>query len=242
MKIDDYNQLQIDRGIFIGEHLTELTEFWQKGHALKVDGMCGPDTLRNIVDNMSSISDADTDPIVRVWDAFQGPLDHLPRTRSDVYKIFGNPSNGTKVDKKWVKENIRTFRKEMALPGVPPHRYIKIHKLAEPYMREALWRATEACPDYEITKFACFNYRLMRKSNRLSYHSWGIAMDINPDENPAIRYKRPEDKPIPFGDEWHVIRPNAMPKKFVDAIKSVGFAWGGDWRTFADDMHFELVL
>jgi hypothetical protein len=185
------------------------------------------------------------DPIITTdegWGDFQGPLMKLPSNRRDVYRIFGDPGGGMKVDKKWFKENIRTYRKAMALPGVPPHRYIKIHKLAEPYMREALRRATEACPDYEIRKFACFNYRLMRKGNRLSYHSWGIAMDINPDENPAIRYKRPQDKPVPFSEEWCELRPNAMPQAFVEAIKSVGFAWGGDWRTFADDMHYELVL
>jgi hypothetical protein len=241
---DDYNQKQIDSEKFTGEHLTKLTEFWQEEHFLTADGKCGPNTLNNILKNdvVDGIDDADTDPLIDIKEPFDGPLDYIPRTRKDVYAIFGDPSNGEKVNKAWEKENIRTFRKAMALPGVDPHRYVKIHKLAEPYMREAMRRAMEACPDYVIDKFACFNYRLMRSSNRLSYHSWGIAMDINPDDNPAIRYDSAADKPVPFSDEWHRLRPRAMPRAFIEAIKSAGFAWGGDWKTFADDMHFELVL
>jgi hypothetical protein len=244
MKKDQYNQKQINLGEFTGVHLTKLTEFWQSEHFMTVDGKCGPDTLKSILhdDVVDGVDDADTNPGISTWPVFHGPLDSIPANRKEVYKVFGDPSNGTKVNKKWEKENIRTFRKAMAIPGVDPHRYVKIHRLAEPYVREAMRRATEVCPDYTINKFACFNYRLMRKSNRLSYHSWGIAMDINPDENPAIRYKSADDKPIPFSKEWWKIRPDAMPKAFVDAIKSVGFSWGGDWRTFADDMHFELVL
>jgi hypothetical protein len=244
MNKNDYNQKQIDEGLITGEHLTKLTEFWQSEHFMKVDGKCGPNTLSSILrdDVVDGIDDAETNPTIEAWPVYSGPLNSIPSNRREVYEVFGDPSNGTKVDKKWFKENIRTFRKAMAIPGVDPHRYVKIHKLAEPYVREAMRRATEICPDYKIKKFACFNYRLMRSSNRLSYHSWGIAMDINPDENPALRYKRPEDKPVPFSDEWWEIRPDAMPKSFVDAIKSVGFSWGGDWKTFADDMHFELVL
>lgn len=244
MTADNYNQKQIDTRQISGSHLTKLAEFWQDGHFLKTDGKLGPTTLKSILSDevIDCVSEADTDPRIYINEPFDGPLAQLPSNRRDVYRIFGNPSNGSKVDKKWFKENIRTYRKAMALPGVDPHRYVKIHKLAEPYMREAMRRATEACPDYAIKKFACFNYRLMRSNNRLSYHSWGIAMDINPDDNPAIRYDTPMDKPEPFSPLWHELRPNAMPREFIEAIKSVGFSWGGDWGTFADDMHFQLVI
>lgn len=243
MDNNEYNQQLINSGMLRGVDLTKLAKHWQNDHFLKVDGKCGTKTLKSILEDddlVDIVSDTDTEPTRQLWEPFHGPLDQIPRNRREVYQVFGNPSNGSKVDRKWKKENIRTFRKGMALPGVPPHRYIKIHKLAEPYMREALRRAAERS-DYKIVTFAAFNFRLMRGRNRLSYHSWGIAMDINHVQNPAIRYKSAADKPVPFSEEWHKLRPRAMDKAFVDAIKSVGWRWGGDWKTFADDQHFEFV-
>lgn len=240
MNQDEYNQKQLDEGKVSGEHITKLTELWQKEHGLKQDGKLGPATLADI-GTTTPLSEATTEPKIQVWKPFDGPLEHLPRNRKDVYAIFGDPSNGSKANKKWENENIRTFRKDMALPGVDPHRYVKLHRLAEPYVREAMRRATSVS-DYEITRFGGYVYRLMRGKSRLSYHSFGIAFDINPPENKAIRFESAADKPVPFSDEWHELYPDGMDQAFVDAIKSVGFGWGGDWRTFSDPMHFELVL
>lgn len=46
---DEYNQNQIIKGNIWGSHITKLTEHWQKYYLLKVDGKCGPDTLKNIL-------------------------------------------------------------------------------------------------------------------------------------------------------------------------------------------------
>jgi hypothetical protein len=236
MEANIYNQRQLDMKQVAGSHLTKLTRLYQGENHLKVDGYCGPQTLKHL----TGVHE-DTGETKQIWEVFDGPLDHLPRNRRDVYKIFGDPSNGSKVDKHWYKQNIRTYRKAMALPGVDPNRYVKLHRLAEPYVREALLR-TQSVSDYKITRFGDFNYRLMKAANRLSYHAFGIAFDINPEDNKAIRYRHSRDKPEPFSDEWWGVYPKGMPKSFVDAIKSVGFGWGGDWSTFSDAMHFELVL
>ena len=63
---------------------------------------------------------------------------------------------------------------------------------------------------------------------RLSPHSFGIAVDLNPDKGPYW--------------QWSKLRPHPLQKTFPSAIVSLfednGFIWGGKWEHF-DLMHFE---
>lgn len=178
------------------------------------------------------------------WEPWDGPLGDLPRTRKDIYDVFGNPGVG-KLDKRWARQNMIVARD---LPLVPKGK-IYCHKLAEPYIREALRRCALSCPDYQIARFGCFNFRHQRHdpSRPLSTHSWGIAVDTNPGQNRGIYFKK-NDVPEAFSDLWWDWWPIGMPEAFVRAWQSVGFAWGADWdedgtstdHTFVDPMHFEL--
>jgi hypothetical protein len=171
--------------------------------------------------------------------AFDGPLRRLPRNREDVYATFGDPGKA-EPDPRWVKANIVTVRD---LPGVPSKWYFECHKLAEPYIREGFRRAAAAAPDYKIERAASFVFRHQRHDVRrpLSYHSFGMAVDVDPARNRSITFRRLEDQPKPFDAAWRKLYPQGLPQAFVEAFESVGFAWGGRWRLFVDPMHFELV-
>ena len=174
---------------------------------------------------------------------FVGGLDHIPRSRGGVRAAFGNPvDKDGGLDLAWKKKNIREYQGANALPGVIPGRYVKLHRLAEPYVREALRRAFDTSR-YRIFRFGDFVFRHQRrdKSRPLSYHSWGIAFDINSEDNKPIQFNDPTDKPEPWSDEWNKIWPKGVTREFVEAIESVGFTWGGRWKNFVDPMHFQLV-
>ena len=171
-----------------------------------------------------------------------GPLAQIPKSRREVYEVFGHPGVG-KVDKAWRRENVREFHGKRAIPGIPRRFYFQIHKLAEPHLREALRRVALVEPDYTIDRAGCFNFRHMRHdpSRPLSYHAWAIAVDIDPKLNGIKRYKRGK-KPELWGGEWMETWPKGFSENFVKAFESVGWFWGGRWQTFVDPMHWQLKV
>lgn len=75
-----------------------------------------------------------------------------------------------------------------------------------------------------------FNWRIIAGEERLSPHSYGIAIDINTDFSDYWRWKSAKSYPP--------IYRNRIPSEIVDIFEKNGFIWGGKWYRF-DTMHFE---
>lgn len=90
---------------------------------------------------------------------------------------------------------------------------------------------------------SCFNARRIMNSDRLSAHSYGSAIDINPVQNPVVRdgIVRPD-----LGARY-LDRDDARPGMFVsggaalEIFLDAGWKWGGDWTNPKDYHHFYLV-
>lgn len=93
---------------------------------------------------------------------------------------------------------------------------------------------------------SCFNYRPIAGSTKLSKHSLGLAIDINPLYNPCVKRRK---------DGSLVVQPSTA-RRYADRKKSSpyyirkddschrlflahGFTWGGAWRSLKDYQHFE---
>jgi peptidoglycan L-alanyl-D-glutamate endopeptidase CwlK len=84
-----------------------------------------------------------------------------------------------------------------------------------------------------------FNYRFIAGTKRLSNHSSGKAVDINPMNNPYITAK---GKVIPSSGKYE---PNSF-SSFTDdhpvvkAFKERGWRWGGNFNSYKDYHHFDI--
>lgn len=78
-----------------------------------------------------------------------------------------------------------------------------------------------------------FCYRKVAGTKTLSRHARGMAIDINPKDNPMVKPKR-KGGPIP--KVAHTITESDVCYK---AFRKRGFTWGGQWRSMKDYQHFQ---
>lgn len=107
---------------------------------------------------------------------------------------------------------------------------VEVHKKAK-HAFECLVKDLKTCGEsYDIRYVGTYNWRMNKPYNtERSKHSFGIAIDINPDTNLHC----------PFDEECNdqEILITDLPDCWVEAFKRYGFEWGGEWDN-PDAMHF----
>lgn len=147
-------------------------------------------------------------------------------------KFYGDPRGSHGVSLVWYAKNIvRVTPPYKMFYAGKPISSIAIHKKVGPALEAALETIWNNCKKdqkvidhHGMSEFGgSFNYRLIRGSNSLSNHAFGIAIDLNVTGNELGKTK---------GD---------MPAFAIKAFKDQGFKWGGDYKGRKDWMHFEAV-
>jgi hypothetical protein len=77
-----------------------------------------------------------------------------------------------------------------------------------------------------------YNWRRIRGTERLSSHSFGIAIDIN------VKYANYWRWDDPRQERFYLGYVNRIPLEIVEVFERHGFIWGGKWFHY-DTMHFE---
>ena len=92
---------------------------------------------------------------------------------------------------------------------------------------------------------SCFNYRKIAGSNKLSNHSFGLALDINPLYNPYVKRTKTSTIVSPETASKYADRTRPFPHKIdkddlaYQVFAEQGFFWGGSWISVKDYQHFD---
>lgn len=84
-----------------------------------------------------------------------------------------------------------------------------------------------------------YSWRQMAASGNRSHHSYGVAIDINPNENYMVKAGK-----VVAGSCWdptnnqYSFGPNSA---VVQAFQKRGWVWGGSWKSSKDYMHFSYT-
>jgi D-alanyl-D-alanine carboxypeptidase len=101
----------------------------------------------------------------------------------------------------------------------------------------------EAHPTGDGNNTAAFTCRAARKQTRWSAHAYGLAIDVNPFQNP---YRR-GDLVLPELAGAYLDRTDRRPGMIrpddavTRAFAAIGWTWGGTWRSPRDLMHFSAT-
>lgn len=150
------------------------------------------------------------------------------------YDGHGNVRVGEMVCNKAIAENLIEAFKGMFMDGYAIERMVLIDDYDGEDERSMAANNT-----------SCFNFRRIAGSKRLSLHSRGMAVDINPLYNPYVKIVAKEPMVLPGEGKRYVNRKFDSPYK-VDLnssaykrMKAQGFSWGGSWRNRKDYQHFQ---
>ncbi|MFY7787443.1 MAG: M15 family metallopeptidase [Thermoflexibacteraceae bacterium] len=140
-------------------------------------------------------------------------------------KMYGNSPK--EVEQKLT--TIRWLRKSANIP-------LKVTTINNVHLHlQAVSDELEALPKHLHQYFdqpaGTYYWRLIAGTDRLSTHSFGIAIDINVKFSDYWQWSKPTDKGIPYK--------NRIPYEIVAIFEKHGFIWGGKWYHY-DTMHFEF--
>lgn len=180
---------------------------FQAKSGLVPDGIIGPKTWIKLGEETTS----NTSPVITA--------PKVPASYAEVVEIFGPPCNEDNLAFCEVPEELTAFPHLTALNG---KRGFRCHKLLVEEFGAVFKEIVSSGLAPLIKTFdGCYNCRNIAGSTSTSLHSFGIATDLNADENER-------------GD-WN----GKMDQRIVDIFAKHNFWWGGWFHQIPDMMHFE---
>ncbi len=161
--------------------------------------------------------------------------------QKDIESFFGKIQLGVdgRPTAKWEARNLTTvdvpFHLKLSWDEKITIRKFTCNRVVRPVLAnifEAIWelygKDAKAIDEARMNRFGgCYNFRRMRGGSALSTHSWGIAVDIDPEKNPLGK---------PYNANAGMI-----PMDVVEIFERHGAEWGGRWGNRCDAQHYQFA-
>lgn len=122
------------------------------------------------------------------------------------------------------------------------------YEIQSMYLPDKYWTGDPTTTDsasIDVNNSSCFMYRPATGSSKLSKHSYGRAIDINPQQNPYVSYTSGEPKWSHENANDYIDRTTGLPHVITEQdicyqiFIKYGFTWGGAWTNIKDYQHFQ---
>lgn len=201
---------------------------WKDGTKMIYDDRRNGKTFEEMLEN------GDLEDQLSMTYPINGGADYVPSENFDPGRIrfvpFFQKMYGSTEDE--VKRNLTEIRwmprsSDRAIVVTTVNNiHLKLQKISD-----ELDRLPDNSKKYVSDLSGTFTWRNIAGTDRLSMHSFGIAIDINTKYADYWRWS----KPLPTGDYKYR---NRIPLDIVRIFEKHGFIWGGRWY-HSDTMHFE---
>ena len=132
--------------------------------------------------------------------------------------------------------------------GIFMELFVEEYEIQSMYLPDRYWTGDPTTTDsasIDVNNTSCFMYRPAEGSSKLSMHSYGRAIDINPQQNPYVSYSSGE--PVWFHEnaDDYIDRTTGLPHVITEddicyqIFTKYGYSWGGAWNNIKDYQHFE---
>lgn len=162
------------------------------------------------------------------------PREQLRYLRMSYVGFDGLPHTGEMIANEAIAEKLLAIFEALYEEGYPIERM----ELVDEYDGD-----DEA--SMEANNTTCFNFRKIAGSEKLSKHSQGLAVDINPLYNPYVKKKQDGLLVQPASAMDYADRQGTFLHKIEEGdsclrlFQEYGFSWGGNWKSVKDYQHFE---
>lgn len=132
--------------------------------------------------------------------------------------------------------------------GVFTELFVAEYEIQSMYLPDKYWTGDPTSTDsasIDVNNSSCFMYRPATGSSKLSKHSYGRAIDINPQQNPYVSYTSGSPVWSHENANDYIDRTTGLPHVITEndicyqIFTKYGFTWGGSWTNIKDYQHFQ---